>query len=238
MTKSRGINAPRQAWTEQDLDALRRLYADFPCDVVAKVLNRPMGAVYRKAAKLGLSKSAEFLASDRSGRVQRGKQHPSMVAHQFKPGLTPWNKGTNFTAGGRSPETRFKAGAMPHNWTPIGSYRIVRNARRPDQTHVEQKVSETPGPYFLRWAPVTRLVWERVHGPVLEGSIVVFKPGMKTLVPEEITLDRLECITKAENARRNHPRVRDPELGRLVAIKGAITRQVNRIKRNAEEQQQ
>lgn len=238
MTKSRGINAPRQAWTEQDLDALRRLYADFPGDVVAKVLKRPIGTVYRMARKLGLAKSAEFLASDRSGRIQRATQHPSMVANQFKPGLTPWNKGKHVVAGGRSAETRFKPGTMPHTWMPVGSYRVVRNAKRPDQVHVEQKVAETPGPNNLRWTPVTRLVWERAHGPVPEGSIVVFKPGMKTLVPEAITLDRLECITKKENARRNHPRVRDPELGRLVALKGAITRQVNRIKRNAEEQQQ
>lgn len=61
--------------------------------------------------------------------------------------------------------------------------------------------------------------------------MVVFKRGMKTSVLEEITLDKLDCISRAENARRNHPRNRDPELGRLIQLKGAITRQVNRINR-------
>ena len=60
--------------------------------------------------------------------------------------------------------------------------------------------------------------------------------GMKTAVEAEVTADRLECITRAENAHRNHPRNRDPELGRLVQLKGAITRQVNRIAREAQEQ--
>ena len=62
-----------------------------------------------------------------------------------------------------------------------------------------------------------------------------FKPGMKTNVLEQITLDRVECISMAENARRNHPRNKHPELAKLVQLKGAITRQVNRINREAQE---
>ena len=78
-------------------------------------------------------------------------------------------------------------------------------------------------------------MWEAAHGPIPDGFIVVFKPGLKTAVCEEITLDRLECITRAENARRNHPAQRDPELAKLVQLKGAITRQVNRIKKQQEQ---
>ncbi|MNR62573.1 hypothetical protein D3C85_1846370 [compost metagenome] len=58
---------------------------------------------------------------------------------------------------------------------------------------------------------------------------------MRTNVLEEITADRLECITRGENAERNHPRARSPELAKLVQLKGAITRQVNRIAREHEE---
>jgi hypothetical protein len=69
------------------------------------------------------------------------------------------------------------------------------------------------------------------------GHIVCFQAGArKTTVLEEVTADRLECITRAENARRNHPRNRSPELAKLVQLKGAITRQVNRIAREAQEQ--
>ncbi|MFD1839535.1 hypothetical protein [Paracidovorax cattleyae] len=68
-----------------------------------------------------------------------------------------------------------------------------------------------------------------------DGHICVFKPGQRTTVLEEITADRVECISRAENARRNHPRNKSPELAKLVQLKGAITRQVNRIAREAKE---
>jgi hypothetical protein len=64
---------------------------------------------------------------------------------------------------------------------------------------------------------------------------VLFKPGMKTTVAEEITAERLECISRADNGRRNHPANRDPELFKLIQLKGAISRQVNRISREAQE---
>jgi hypothetical protein len=82
---------------------------------------------------------------------------------------------------------------------------------------------------------VHRLVWEAAHGPIPKGQSCASSEGMKTAVLEEITADRLECITRAEHAKRNHPRSHDPELGRLVQLKGAITRQVNRITREAQE---
>jgi hypothetical protein len=86
-----------------------------------------------------------------------------------------------------------------------------------------------------RWTPVARLVWKEANGPIPEGHIVVFKPGQRTAQLELITVDRLECIDRAEHARRNHPRSKSPELARLVQLKGAITRQVNRIAREAEQ---
>jgi len=64
---------------------------------------------------------------------------------------------------------------------------------------------------------------------------VRFRAGMFTNVLEEITLDRLELISRAEHARRNNPMSRDPEYARLVQLKGAITRQVNRIAREHKE---
>ena len=80
-----------------------------------------------------------------------------------------------------------------------------------------------------------RIVWEAAHGPIPREHIVCFKPGKKAAVLEEVTPDRLECITRAENAKRNHPRSRSPELAMLTQLKGAIARQVNRITREAQE---
>ena len=115
---------------------------------------------------------------------------------------------------------------------PIGSYRTV--TEKTGRKHLELKISDAKGSNDKRWKPVSRLVWEAKNGPVPAGHFVVFKPGMHTLVVEEITLDRVECITLAENARRNHPNSYNPELARLVQLKGAITRQVNRIQKESQ----
>jgi hypothetical protein len=150
-----------------------------------------------------------------------------MVASQFKPGLTPWNKGQPYDSGGRSHETRFKPGAKPHTTLPLGSLRINKDG------HLQRKVSEARGNNSQRWRGVAELVWVAANGPLPAGHIVIFRPGMRSAVLQDITLDRIECISKAENARRNHPRNKHPELARLVQLKGAITRQVNRINREA-----
>jgi hypothetical protein len=158
-----------------------------------------------------------------------------MIASRIRPGSVPWNKGTHFVAGGRSAETRFKPGRPAHesrNYVPIGSLRVSNDG------YLERKVTDDPGIYpARRWVPVARLVWEAANGPIPAGHIVVYRQGMKTAIEADVTVERLECISRAENARRNHPASRDPELARLVQLKGAITRQVNRITREAQEQQ-
>lgn len=210
---------------------MRAMYPHQASAVVADALGCTVQRVYQLAARLGLKKSAAFMASDRSGRVQRGKQDPRMLASQFRPGLVPWNKGLHYMPGGRGAESRFQKGHRPQTWVPVGSYRINSDGQ------LDRKMNDKPGPSHVRWFPVTRLVWETAHGPVPKGSVVVFRPGMRTNVLEEITLQRLECITRGELAQRNHPRNKHPELGRLVQLKGAITRQVNRLAREQEASQ-
>lgn len=225
----------RNHWSPESLDMLRSLYPFNTAEVVGEIMGRKIGAVYQMAAKLGLRKSTEFLASDRSGRIARGRQHPRMVATQIKPGTTPWNKGLPGSTGlhPNSRATQFKPGRAPQearNYLPIGSLRINKDG------HLERKTTDDASIFpSRRWSPVYRLVWEAANGPIPSGHIVVFKPRQKTSVLEEITVARLECITRAENARRNHPRSYSPELGRLVQLKGAITRQVNRIARESQE---
>jgi len=217
----------RRHWTATELQLLRELYPHVPTADVAALLDRPVSCVYRAANGRGLSKTAEYLRSDLCGRLQRGVQHPAMMATRFQPGQSPWNRGRKgWKAGGRSALTRFKPGSVPHTWVPVGSYRIADGM-------LERKIGEQPGPNHLRWRPVARLVWEAAHGPVPQGHLVVFKPGRRTVVLEQITLDAVECISRAENARRNHPRNISPEMAKLTQLRGAITRQVNRITREA-----
>lgn len=235
MTKSRNLNQPRATWTREREDLLRGFYPHVPTKSIADALGVSTSQVYRKVNLLGLKKSEAFLASVASGRIQRGRQHPSMIAHQFKPGLRPWNTGTHYSAGGRSAETRFKPGRKPQesrNYVPIGSLRISKDG------YLERKFTDdTALVPTRRWVGVHRQVWEAANGPIPAGHVIAFKRGQQSQVEAEITLDRLECISRGELARRNHPRSHSPELAHLVLLKGAITRQVNRIAREHHQQQ-
>lgn len=230
MTKSRHINTPRRTWTDAELATLRSQYPTTRTADLAVTLGITVHLVYSQATRLGLRKSAEFHATDKSGRIFKGGTLGQ--ASQFKPGQQPWNAGTHYQAGGRCAETQFKPGNQPHTTQPVGAYRIVTH--QSGHQHLERKTSEAKGANHKRWTPVTRLVWEQANGPVPRGHIVVFKPGRQTLVLEDITLDAVECITRKEIARRNHPNSSNPELARLIQLKGAITRQVNRITRTTE----
>ncbi|MDP3793480.1 MAG: HNH endonuclease [Candidatus Uhrbacteria bacterium] len=227
MTKSRGILAPRRRWTEPELQLLRALYPELHAADVAVLMERSVAQIYNAAFKTGLRKSAEYLASDTAARIRRGKQHPNMITSQFKAGHRTWNTGMKGWSAPGTEATRFKPGTKPHTTLPLGTYRINADGC------LERKVSERSGAPHLRWQPVSRIVWEAAHGPVPAGHVVAFKAGRKTTVLERITLDALECISRGELARRNHPRARSPELAKLVQLKGAITRQVNRINREA-----
>jgi len=235
MTKSRGINRPKHIWTEAERETLRQLYPDMRAEDVAQSMGMRASQIYRMAANLGLEKSEAFKASDKSGRVARGRQLPSMIASRFQPGVVPWNKGTQYQAGGRSAETQFKPGRTPQesrNYKPIGTLRVTCDG------WLERKVTDDRGVVpARRWVALHRIVWERDCGPIPRGHIVVFKPGMKTAIEDQVTVDRLECITRAENAHRNSIWRKDPELARLYQLKGAITRQVNRIKEESKHEQ-
>jgi hypothetical protein len=222
----------RTPWNAPQLALLTFHYADKLTIEVASLVGRSMASCYNKAAQIGLKKSAAFLASDHAGRIMRGRTNPAMLVTQFQPGFQPWNKGTHFVAGGRSAETRFKkgerCGAANRNWVPVGSYRINGEGM------LDRKITDLgKGP--RDWESVARLVWKEANGPLPAGHIVAFKPGRRSTVLELITADAVEAITRAENARRNHPRNKSPELARLVQLKGAITRQVNRITKEAEQ---
>lgn len=211
----------RKTWTQQEDDYLRERYAHATPEELESHLGRSRPSIYQHATALGLKKSPEYFRTHAAGRLQRDGRS---LGQRFAPGLIPWNKGRKGWVAPGSQATQFKPGGKPMQTMPVGSYRINQDG------HLQQKIGEEPGPNHKRWRNVAELVWVRVNGPLPTGHIVVFKRGMKTAVLEEITIDKVECISRAENARRNHAN-KDPELRKLYQLKGAITRQVNRIVR-------
>ncbi len=223
---ARETTLERSLWAPELLEILDLMYADIHTQELADFLGLPVTRVHAMANARGLRKNPELLAQMARDRLTEGH---GALRSQFQKGHRSWNTGRKGFSHPGSKATQFQKGARPHTWQPIGTYRI--NA----DSCLERKVNDLPGANHVRWHPVTRLVWQEAHGPIPENHLVVFKPGQKTKVLELITVDRLECITRAENARRNHPNSSNPELARLVQLKGAITRQVNRITREAQE---
>jgi hypothetical protein len=238
VTKSRGILPPRRKWLDWECEFLRLHYADSRTDDLATVLKRTVGQVYQKAAQLGLTKSEAYLATDNACRIQRGKQHPSMIATRFKAGQVSWNKGLKGVVGVQEAcrATQFKKGRPAHearNYVPIGSHRVSKDG------YLQRKGTDDPSIVpARRWTAVHHLVWEEVNGPVPAGHVVVFKPGCKTTDLESITADCCECVTRQELMRRNSYHTNyPPEVARLIQLRGAINRQINKRAKHEQEHQ-
>jgi hypothetical protein len=221
----------KKSWPPEDLALLEREYPNTHTPTLARQMARTPSSVYQKALGMGLKKSAEYLASPQAGRTdgKRGGQS------RFKPGHKTWNAGMKGWSPAGTEAIRFKKGEMhgaaQHNYVPIGSYRVSKDG------YLEQKTNDDHPTPARRWVGVHRLVWEAANGPIPRGHVVCFMPGRKTSDVDKITLDALEMVSRAELARRNHPVSRSPELAKLVQLKGAITRQINRIAREAQEKQ-
>lgn len=226
MTKSNGINSPKFRPTQAELDYVKKHFANTQTQLIADELGVRYGQVARLASKLGLKKSEAFLSGAEGNRLN-GTQGS---ANRFTKGHKTWNAGMKCPGLGGA--TVFKKGQRPPNEMPIGSHRI-----NPDG-YVEFKYSDEPGPYTKRWIPVHRKVWIEANGPVPDGMVVVFKPGMKTTDPDAITLDIVECITRSENMSRNTYHRYGKEIAQLVQLRGAITRQLRKRDKELEHEHQ
>jgi hypothetical protein len=215
------MSMAKRFWTGEEQLCLRLAYPHYPTEAIARHLGRDVKSVYVKAKNLGLRKTAAFLASEASGRLT--SLSAAGINHRFKAGQRPWNAGKKgWQAGGRSVATRFRKGNRPHTWQPIGSYRLTKDG------YLQRKVTDTGYPP-RDWRSMHSLVWEAAHGPIPDGHVVVFRPGRMTTDPEQITVAGLELVSRAELMHRNSYHTRLPkELARIVQLRGAIQRQINK----------
>ena len=211
----------RRMWTESDREVLRRTYADYPTENIARLLGRSIGQVYQQAQSLGLRKSVEFIANTARERVMR----PDHASHatRFQPGLVPENKGLRRPgwAPGEMARTQFKLGIVPHTWTPVGTIRISKDG------YLERKVTDDRSiAPSRRWVAEHRLVWMVINGPIPDGCAIVFRPGQFTADLDQITADRLECLTRAELMRRNTIHRYPEPVKQVMRLRGKLSRAI------------
>jgi hypothetical protein len=202
-------------WTAEQLEQVRDRYPHTPTVELAAEMGRTVRSVYEMANKLGIKKTAAFIASGKVGRLDGVRGYST----RFLPGHATWNKGRKGLDYGKA--TRFKPGNLPHTTLPIGSYRITKDGT------LQRKIGNAPGNNSQRWRGVHELVWVAAHGPVPPGHIVVFKPGARTAEVEEITLDKVECISWAENMLRNTRHNLPKPLNDIIGLRAALVRKIN-----------
>lgn len=203
--------AASRVWTPDEEAQLRAMYPDSSMAELVAVFGCTERQIYCKAARLGVKKSERFL-NEVGGRLN-GSQGRST---RFAPGITPWNKGKPFNAGGRSAETQFKAGNRPSKWNPIGHERVCDG-------YLQRKVTDT-GVTRNDYRPVHHLVWLEAGREIPPGHALVFINRDRT----DIRLDNLELVPRRELMRRNSVCNLPPELAYVVRLRGVLNRKINK----------
>jgi hypothetical protein len=199
-------------WKRAELAILKRDYPDTENCVLAVRLKRSALAVAQTAWKHGLKKSQACISANRKARLG------AAMGMRFTPGQKPWNTGIKGLH--HSPATEFKKGNRPWGWVPVGSLRNYGGYR-------QRKVADT-GDMATDWRSLHVMLWESVHGEIPEGHAIVFKDRDKT----HIVIENLECISRRELMRRNSYHTNYPkEITRLIQLRGAVQRQINRRQR-------
>jgi hypothetical protein len=206
-----------RAWTDDEIETVRINYADWPTYLVAYVAGHSMSSTYQMARKLGLAKSAKYLASPMACRLRRGDNVGERF--RFAKGHVPANKGLRRPgwSPGRMAQTQFKPGVRQGRaaaiYQPVGTLRMSRDG------YLERKINEDL-PFQARWRSVHLLLWEEHLGPLPPGHCICFKNGNKT----DIRIDNLACISRAERMRRNTIHNYPEPIKQAMRLVGSIKR--------------
>ena len=215
-----------KAWDEEKIETLKQLYPDQPTGQVAEALGMTVRQVYYKVSRIGIKKSKEYMSGPHACRLKGDVG----AGTRFKKGHATWNKGQPGSTGTHPNcvRTQFKKGerrgVAKENYKPVGSYRIN------PEGYLELKVDENPN-FQRRWRGVHRILWESTFGPVPDGYIVVFRDGKKTTKLDEITIDRLEVISRRENMIRNSIHNLPKDIALALQMLGALNRKINDVTR-------
>jgi len=182
-------------YTKEEKDIIMQNYPKYGLDITFKML-RFKG--YKRTVFAVKSACIRFgLKSCRSGK--------------FQPGHTPYNKGAKIPLHiqEKMKPTWFKSGQPNYKCLPLCSTRKNLNG------YWEIKVAMP-----ATWRIWHQYLWEQHHGPIPPKHVVVFKDHNH----DNICIDNLECISRAELVRRN----RNIEKFRVSIQKAWILRKENK----------
>jgi hypothetical protein len=215
-------------WTAAEDQILRAEYPDAETPELAKRFGTTVLGTCQRAAKLGVRKSAEYIAKLLEIEAQRLRLVG--VKSRYQKGRTPENKGLRrpgYSVGrGRMAETQFKkgerSGIAAKNWRPIGT--ILADGEGFLRIKVREGSKGEPYGFgnMKIWPLLNRHVWEQHKGPIPPGHIVIFKDRDRS----NCAIENLKLLSFADNMRRNTIHNLPPELKQVIQLTGALKRKI------------
>ena len=183
------------------------------------------GTPQKEMARLMNKKFGLHLTEQQINSYRGNHKLSSGLTGCYPKGNIPWNKGMEWDSGGRSHETRFKPGNIPHNHKPVGTERVTKDG------YVEIKVAEPK-----TWRGKHVIIWESLHGPRPKGHKVIFADGNR----RNFDPDNLILVSNGELAIMNHKKLVTPDTeltktGHIIAKLCATTMSAKRGKRKPQE---
>jgi hypothetical protein len=211
-TKSKKLH---NAFTEEHLEIIRKLYADTPNKVIATMIPHSATSISKKANQMGLKKTKEYIRENgrtiAAAQWKELKENGLELKSNFKKGHVPWCKGKKMSPEHIAKLTGvFKKGQQPHNTLPIGSIRNINN-------YNEIKYKNH------KWMALARYNWEQVHGPVPK-DMCVFKLDQERYNDD---INNLCLVSRKDLAmlNRNHAKL-TPELKEVQILINQIKQKV------------
>lgn len=196
-----------------DEKTLIELYPTTKNNELAKMFHVAECTVFRYANKLGLKKT--------NGFFKKLAKSEKCIAHQFKKGNVPHNKGVKgyTTTDQRKMQnmksTQFKKGHLPKNHKPVGTERTTKDG------YIERKTQDPN-----KWELLHRIVWREHNGEIPKGYNIQFKDGDRT----NCKIENLYIISRCEQlVTQNSLHTMPKEYAELIQLKGALKRKINRL---------
>jgi hypothetical protein len=196
-------------FTSEEDQFIEDHYLSLPAFVIEKLLGRAKGTVRQRMPLLGLLLPETIKAGFINGSF-------------FKKGTVPANKGKKISEY-VSPEkiniikrTQFKKGQLPKN--TLFDNAVVKRKDKTGIIYLYVRVKQA------QWIPLQRHIWEQYNGPIPPRHNIIFK-DRNTF---NCNLDNLEMVSNAELLNRNSAHRFGPDLFKIIQLRGALNRQINK----------
>lgn len=141
---------------------------------------------------------------------------------RFEKGLLPLNKGVRMSEELREKvkHTFFQKGHLPHNTKSDGEISFRKDKRGVIIPHYRVSMSQ--------WIPLKNKIWIDHHGEIPKGHLIILKDGDNL----NTSIENLECISMADNMRRNTIHRYPDDLKTDILKLRSLNRTLKKVKKN------